>query len=248
MADTSFESATAPRYIIPPYRGHESSGNTLTTPTKAGRNGTTKGESSIGTNTNTSSVVDNPRYAVPDSFKQETLISQFKKELPHSLKMIDTDYHLNFFRAELVNQLGQMNTQVSRKPSSKPEYVFDTGASIAFITALAITIERLEKPHAGVNSSVRNTQLERLLEFLDEDYAATTGSDTRHHEALKKYPDIRTTILWALETLRGRVHKLKKPTLATTPVSKDRTTTKWLFFCAMVSLLVAMLYWTWQGL
>ncbi|EXJ56444.1 hypothetical protein A1O7_06788 [Cladophialophora yegresii CBS 114405] len=255
MADASSEAA-AGRYVIPPRRDHESSADPPTTPTPTGRNGSTNGKDSVGTITNTSSVVPVTRYAIPDALKPRSPNSQFKEELHHSLRRLDSDYYVKFFRAELVKQLRQRNTHVSHKPSGKPEYVADTSASIAFINALAHTIERHEKPSPGVDSAIWDAQIERLLECLDQDYDATTASDIGHGRALEEYPDIHTTILWALETLRGRLHELKGSAHANISAEpeppalalENRSITKGLFFWFMLTLLAAMLYWVCPGL
>jgi hypothetical protein len=137
-----------------------------------------------------------------------------------------------------------------------PQYILDTGASLAFINALADTIERVKRETGRVSGSVRRAQIEKLLGSWEEEHVTMTKDDAGYAAALQEHPDIHATILHSLETLRQQLHQLKGsnddaviPAEAQEPVPilEHRSSTKALIFWAMMILLAAAMFYIWHG-
>jgi hypothetical protein len=188
--------------------------------------------------------------------RQQSPIDLFKKELPKILNEIDTDYLLIAFRKVLLEQLAGLNIQAARMVGWTPQYILDTGASLAFIKALASTIELVKSETGRVSGSVRRAQIEKLLGSWEEEHTAMTKDDAGYTAVLQEHPDIQATILHSLETLREQLHQLKGSNDDATisaesqePVQilEHRSSTKALVFWAMMILLAAAMFYIWHG-
>ncbi|KAH0829331.1 hypothetical protein FOPE_10653 [Fonsecaea pedrosoi] len=140
---------------------------------------------------------------------QQHPVIAFKKLLPTSLKAVDPDFYLVLFQEQLAVQTKEM-TLAARRTGNPPQHLV---APLAYIRALAHTVDRIKQPRQDntlVTRARKCEQIQNLLDSLGDEIERASRDNSDHQgEAPSQDDDLQYLITCCDSDLRGQLEALK---------------------------------------
>ncbi|OAL35910.1 hypothetical protein AYO20_04816 [Fonsecaea nubica] len=134
---------------------------------------------------------------------QQHPVIAFKKLLPTSLKAVDPDFYLVLFQEQLAVQTKEM-TLAARRTGNPPHHLV---APLAYIRALAHTVDRIKQPRQDnvlVTRARKCEQIQSLLDSLGDEIEGASNDNSDYQDDGLQYLITRYD-----SDLRGQLEALK---------------------------------------